>query len=64
MLGLGEIAVPAAQAGSLVAGSGIGRPGRPAALPPRLTAADLAAHAGFVGTLGEAPLWSRYEAPL
>lgn len=37
------------------------RPERPAPLPPRLTADDLAAHARFVETLGENAVWLRYE---
>lgn len=37
---------------------------RPVALPPRFTAAEAAAHAAFVATLGEAPLWARYGAPV
>ena len=35
---------------------------RPAPLPERLTAADIAAHAAFVRTLGEAPIWNEYAA--
>lgn len=33
---------------------------RPTPLPPRLTAADLEAHAAFVATLGSAPIWRDY----
>jgi DNA polymerase-3 subunit epsilon len=33
---------------------------RPAALPPRLLAEDLAAHAAFVATFPATPLWSDY----
>lgn len=33
---------------------------RPEPLVPRLTAAELAAHAAFVATLGEKPLWSEF----
>ncbi|MBS0245920.1 MAG: DNA polymerase III subunit epsilon [Proteobacteria bacterium] len=33
---------------------------RPAPLKPRLTAAEVAAHREFVGTLGEAPIWKSY----
>ncbi|TIR68124.1 MAG: DNA polymerase III subunit epsilon, partial [Mesorhizobium sp.] len=35
---------------------------RPIALPPRLTEADRAAHAGLVGTLGEKALWLKVVA--
>lgn len=35
---------------------------RPIALPPRLTDAERAAHAGLVGTLGEKALWLRVGA--
>lgn len=36
------------------------KPGpRPAALPPRLTEAEKAAHAAFVGALGESAIWKR-----
>ena len=43
----------------LVGGGGAVRT-RPAPLKPRLTAAELAAHREFVGTLGEAPIWKSY----
>jgi len=33
---------------------------RPGPLPARLTAADLAAHEGFVATLSESPVWRDY----
>jgi len=33
---------------------------RPGPLPARLTAADLAAHEGFVATLGDKPVWRDY----
>lgn len=33
---------------------------RPAPLPPRLTETEIAAHAAFVETMGEAALWRRY----
>ena len=33
---------------------------RPIALPVRITAADIAAHHDFVGTLGDTPLWRQY----
>ena len=36
---------------------------RPAALPPRLTREDAAAHAAFVDTLGEKAIWRRFLAP-
>ena len=35
---------------------------RPNPLPDRVTAAELAAHAAFVATLGRAPLWDRWGA--
>ena len=38
-------------------------PPRPRPLPPRLTAAEAAAHAAFVATLGEAALWLRSAGP-
>jgi DNA polymerase-3 subunit epsilon len=34
---------------------------RPVALPPRLSAAEEAAHAAFVASLGQNTIWSRYE---
>ena len=40
-----------------------GRPGarvRPVALPPRLTAEDARAHAAFVDTLGDKPVWKKF----
>ncbi|MGQ4274316.1 DNA polymerase III subunit epsilon [Terrihabitans sp. B22-R8] len=37
---------------------------RPIALPPRLTADDLAAHAAFISTLGGEAIWGAYETPL
>lgn len=48
-------------------GSGAGvvraaRPQRPMPLPPRLTPEEEAAHAAFVGTMGEAAIWRRYSA--
>ncbi|MGV8853439.1 MAG: DNA polymerase III subunit epsilon [Devosia sp.] len=36
---------------------------RPDRLPARLTSAELAAHAGFIATLGEASIWQRYDEP-
>lgn len=36
---------------------------RPAPLKPRLTAADEAAHAAFIATLGDKALWKRYLPP-
>ncbi|MDB5506014.1 MAG: polymerase epsilon subunit [Devosia sp.] len=33
---------------------------RPEPLPPRLTAADLAAHAAFIAALAPEPLWNKY----
>jgi DNA polymerase III subunit epsilon len=33
---------------------------RPEPLPPRITAAEIAAHAAFVATLGEKAVWNRY----
>ncbi|MCJ8144433.1 DNA polymerase III subunit epsilon [Ancylobacter sp. A5.8] len=35
---------------------------RPAPLPPRLSAEELAAHTAFVASLGEAALWKEYTA--
>src|SRR3569832_341144 len=43
----------------LVGGGGAVRT-RPAPLKPRLTAAELAAHREFVGTLGDTPIWKSY----
>ncbi|MCC5983092.1 MAG: DNA polymerase III subunit epsilon [Rhodobacteraceae bacterium] len=38
------------------------RPGpRPRPLPPRLTGAERAAHSAFVATLGDTPIWARYD---
>lgn len=34
---------------------------RPAPLPPRLTEAEIEAHRSFIGTLGEAAIWKRYQ---
>jgi len=60
--GLG-LAAGAAAYGTLGAGSQQhGAPARPAPLPPRLTAAERAAHAAFVAELGPASLWSRLAA--
>ena len=36
---------------------------RPAPLPPRLTAEQIAAHAAFVDTLGPAAIWKKYLPP-
>lgn len=36
---------------------------RPHPLAPRVTPNDLAAHAGFIASLGEAALWRSYEIP-
>ena len=36
---------------------------RPAPLPPRIGAADRAAHAAYVASLGGQPLWQRYREP-
>lgn len=52
---------------SHLAGRAAAQRGQPAAvrkipLAPRLTEADLAAHAAFVATLGAAPLWREYLA--
>ncbi|ODN72133.1 DNA polymerase III subunit epsilon [Methylobrevis pamukkalensis] len=58
-LGLSTAAATAARA---AAASGIARP-RPVPLAPRLTAVDLAAHAGFVATLGDKALWNQWLAP-
>ena len=38
------------------------RRGRPAPLPPRLTPAEVAAHAAFVARMGDKALWLRYTA--
>ena len=35
---------------------------RPIALPPRVSEADIAAHRDFIASLGDAPLWSNYQA--
>lgn len=52
----------AAAAGPVVPGlaAPADRPQRTRPLAPRLDAAALAAHAAFVDTLGDAPLWRRY----
>lgn len=44
---------------TVVAGRSVTRP-RPESLPPRLTAAERAAHLTFVSTLGSAAVWDRY----
>ena len=38
------------------------RRARPAPLPPRLTQAEVAAHAAFVARMGDKALWLRYTA--
>ena len=35
---------------------------RPIALPPRLSDAELEAHAAFIATLGEKAIWREYDA--
>jgi len=45
--------------GAVAAGIAWTPPPRPRPLPPRLTAAEVEAHAAFVATLGEAALWAR-----
>jgi len=35
---------------------------RTVALPPRLSDAELAAHAAFIATLGEKAIWREYDA--
>jgi DNA polymerase-3 subunit epsilon len=32
-------------------------------LPPRVTDDELAAHRAFIATLGDAPIWSKYQTP-
>jgi DNA polymerase III subunit epsilon len=56
-LGLGETAA----ARGLTDASVEGFVGRPTPLPPRLTAAERAAHAAFIETLGSEPLWRLYD---
>lgn len=53
-LGLTVITAPATIGGEAVARV------RPAPLPPRLTGADLAAHAAFIGEIGSGALWHLY----
>ncbi|MBN8919110.1 MAG: DNA polymerase III subunit epsilon [Rhizobiales bacterium] len=56
-LGLGETA--SGMAAGIIAAV---RKARPQPLAPRLTDAELAAHAGFIATLGDAVIWSDYAA--
>jgi DNA polymerase-3 subunit epsilon len=44
------------------AGNGGAVPARPIALPPRLSDAELQAHAAFIATLGETAIWNDYLA--
>lgn len=48
----------ASAAGQATPGAGRARP-RPAPLPPRITAEEMAAHRAFVARMGEKSLWSR-----
>jgi DNA polymerase-3 subunit epsilon len=43
-----------------IAGRAVAIRPRPIALPPRVTDAELAAHAGFLATLGEQAIWRDY----
>lgn len=52
-----------ARGGAVVGQQGNGGPRhpRPVPLPPRLTAAEAAAHAEFVARMGESAVWARYR---
>jgi DNA polymerase-3 subunit epsilon len=54
------VLVEAIEGGERRSGAGAVRQ-RPVALPPRITAAELAAHRAFVATLGQDPVWSKYR---
>jgi DNA polymerase-3 subunit epsilon len=57
-LGLGAVDT----AGEIrVTGSATRTRGEP--LPPRVTDDELAAHRAFIATLGDAPIWSKYQTP-
>jgi DNA polymerase-3 subunit epsilon len=57
------ILVEAGQAATLVRTGGAVTKPRPVPLPPRLTDAELAAHADFVATLGASAIWHDYTSP-
>lgn len=54
-LGLAQMALPPRTAGAII----VARE-RPAPLPVRVTAADIAAHRSFIASLGEAAIWRDY----
>jgi DNA polymerase-3 subunit epsilon len=56
------ILVEAGRPAATVGGKIIAVQPRPIALPPRLTDAELEAHAAFIATLGEKAIWREYEA--
>ncbi len=65
-IGLSLSAAPGAETPSPAAApradvSAAPRRRRPAPLPPRLTEADIAVHRAFVETLGDDPLWKKYD---
>ena len=54
------VLVEAGQTAPVVRNGAVVRKPRPAPLPPRLTEAELAAHATFVATLGANAIWNDY----
>ncbi len=56
------ILVEAGRATVTVGGKAAATPPRPIALPPRLSDAELEAHAAFIATLGDKAIWREYDA--
>jgi DNA polymerase-3 subunit epsilon len=65
MIGGRQASLTLVEAGRATAASGaraIVVQQRPVALPPRLSDAELAAHAAFIATLGDKAIWREYDA--
>jgi DNA polymerase-3 subunit epsilon len=65
MIGGRQASLTLVEAGRATAASGaraIVVQQRPVALPPRLSDAELEAHAAFIATLGEKAIWREYDA--
>jgi DNA polymerase-3 subunit epsilon len=56
------ILVEAGRATSSVGGKAVAVPQRLMALPPRLSTAELEAHAAFIAAMGEKAIWREYDA--
>jgi len=56
------ILVEAGRATSSVGGKAVAVPQRQIALPPRLSTAELEAHAAFIAAMGEKAIWREYDA--